>query len=37
MTLAKAYSKLGRSEDARKERLLCMQLSDQEVFPLATP
>ena len=29
MTLAKTYSKLGRSEDARRERQLCLAISDQ--------
>jgi tetratricopeptide (TPR) repeat protein len=36
MTLAKALSKLGRSEDARKERLLCLSISDQGVSLRAT-
>ena len=37
LTLAKAYSKLGRKEDARRERLLCLQLSGQGAAPNATP
>jgi len=36
MTLAKALSKLGRSDDARKERLLCLSISDQGASPRAT-
>jgi tetratricopeptide (TPR) repeat protein len=35
MTKAKALSKLGRNEDARRERLLCLSISDQEVSPRA--
>jgi tetratricopeptide (TPR) repeat protein len=37
LTLAKAYSKLGRSEDARRERLLCLSLSQQGAPPVAAP
>lgn len=37
LTLAKTYSKLGRSEDARRERLLCLSISQQGVTPLAAP
>src|SRR5271170_4052882 len=36
LTLAKAYSKLGRRDDARKERLLCLTLSDQGAVTSAT-
>lgn len=35
LTLAKAYSKLGRSEDARRERLQCLAISDQGAAPAA--
>jgi tetratricopeptide (TPR) repeat protein len=37
LTLAKAYSKLGRSDDARQERMLCLQLADQGAVSRATP
>jgi tetratricopeptide (TPR) repeat protein len=37
LTLAKAYSKLGRSEDARQERQLCLKMADQGAPPSATP
>ena len=37
LTLAKAYSKLGRSEDARQERQLCLKMADQGAAPSATP
>ena len=38
LTLAKVYSKLGRSEDARRERLLCLSLSQQQgATPIAAP
>ncbi len=37
LTLAKAYSKLGRKQDASKERQLCLTLSDQGTAPSATP
>jgi tetratricopeptide (TPR) repeat protein len=37
LTLAKAYSKLGRKDDARRERLLCLQLSTGGAAPSATP
>jgi tetratricopeptide (TPR) repeat protein len=33
LTLAKAYSKLGRSEDARQERQLCLKMADQGASP----
>jgi tetratricopeptide (TPR) repeat protein len=35
LTLAKAYSKLGRSEEARRERLLCLSISQQGAPPVA--
>jgi len=37
MTLAKAYSKLGRAEDARRERLLCLSIADQGTPSHANP
>ncbi len=37
LTLAKAYSKLGRRDDARRERLLCLQLSGEGAAPNANP
>ena len=37
LTLAKAYSKLGRSDDARRERLLCLSISQQGAPPVAAP
>ena len=37
LTLAKAYSKLGRKDDARRERLLCLELSGGGATPSATP
>ena len=37
LTLAKAYSKLGRTEDARRERLQCLTISDQVAAPVANP
>jgi tetratricopeptide (TPR) repeat protein len=37
LTLAKAYSKLGRSEEARRERLLCLSISQQGAPPVAAP
>jgi len=36
LALAKAYSKLGRAEDARRERLECLALSGQGAAPNAT-
>lgn len=36
MALAKALSKLGRSEEARQERLLCLSMSEKEGSPRAT-
>jgi tetratricopeptide (TPR) repeat protein len=37
LTLAKAYSNLGRKEDARRERQLCLELSGGGTNPSATP
>ncbi|HEY1742928.1 MAG TPA: tetratricopeptide repeat protein, partial [Granulicella sp.] len=37
LTLAKAYSKLGRSEEARQERLICLSISQQGAAPVAAP
>ena len=37
LTLVKAYSRLGRKDDARRERLLCLQLSGGGPTPSATP
>jgi tetratricopeptide (TPR) repeat protein len=37
LTLAKAYSRLGRKDDARRERLLCLQLSTGGAASSATP
>jgi tetratricopeptide (TPR) repeat protein len=37
LALAKAYSKLGRSEEARRERLLCLSISQQGAPPIAAP
>jgi Flp pilus assembly protein TadD len=33
ITLAKVYSKLGRHDEARRERLLCLQMVDQSSRP----
>ena len=35
--LVKAYSTLGRSEDARRERLLCLSISQEGAAPIASP
>jgi tetratricopeptide (TPR) repeat protein len=37
MTLAKAYSKLGRKDDARQERLLCLKMADQNADQKTEP
>ena len=37
LTLAKAYSKLGRAEDARRERLECLAISERGAGPVANP
>ena len=34
LTLAKAYSRLGRKDDARRERLLCLELSPEGPHPV---
>jgi Flp pilus assembly protein TadD len=37
LALAKAYSLLGRSDDARRERMLCLQLTQDNSTRLANP
>lgn len=37
IALAKAYSKSGRSEDARRERMLCLQMTQDSATRLANP
>jgi Flp pilus assembly protein TadD len=37
LALAKAYSKSGRDDDARRERALCLQMTQNGVAPLAHP
>lgn len=37
LTLAKAYSRLGRKDEARRERLLCLELSNGGAASSATP
>jgi tetratricopeptide (TPR) repeat protein len=37
ITAAKAYSKLGQKEDARRERMLCLELAGQGASPSANP
>jgi tetratricopeptide (TPR) repeat protein len=37
LALAKAYSKSGRKDDARRERLQCLQLTRNEPSPVAQP
>ncbi len=37
LTMAKAYSRLGRKDDARRERQLCLELSTGGAAPSATP
>jgi tetratricopeptide (TPR) repeat protein len=37
ITAAKAYSRLGKKEDARRERMLCLQLAGQGAAPSANP
>ncbi len=37
LALTKAYSKLGRSEDARRERLMSLAISQQGAAPVAAP
>jgi Tfp pilus assembly protein PilF len=36
LALAKAYSKLGKTDDARRERLQCLAISGQGTAPDAT-
>jgi Flp pilus assembly protein TadD len=36
MALTKALSKLGRAEEARQQRLLCLSISEKERSPRAT-
>ena len=37
IALAKAYSELGRKQDARRERLLCLELTKNETSRVASP
>jgi len=37
LALAKAYSKSGRKEDARRERLLCIEMTKNETAPATHP
>jgi len=37
IALAKAYSELGRKQDARRERLLCLELTKNETNQVASP
>ncbi len=37
LALTKAYSKLGRSDDARRERLMSLSISQQGAAPVAAP
>ena len=37
LALAKAYSKAGRKEDARRERLLCIEMTKNETTPATHP
>jgi tetratricopeptide (TPR) repeat protein len=37
LAMTKAYSKLGRSEDARRERLMSLSISQQGAAPVAAP
>lgn len=37
LAIVKAYSKLGRSEDARRERLLSLSISQEGAAPVASP
>jgi Flp pilus assembly protein TadD len=37
IALAKAYSKSGRKDDARRERMLCLQLTEANATQLAHP
>ena len=37
IALAKAYSKSGRKEDSRRERMLCLEMTKNETTPAAHP
>jgi Flp pilus assembly protein TadD len=37
LALAKAYSKLGRKEDARRERSLCLEMTKNDTGPTTHP
>lgn len=37
LALAKAYSKSGRNDDARRERVLCLQLTKGSATALESP
>jgi Flp pilus assembly protein TadD len=37
LALAKAYSKSGRKEDARRERLLCLEMTKNDTTPATHP
>jgi Flp pilus assembly protein TadD len=37
LALAKAYSKSGRKEDARRERLLCLEITKNDTAPATHP
>jgi tetratricopeptide (TPR) repeat protein len=37
LALAKAYSKFGRKEDARRERLLCLEMTKNDTTPATHP
>jgi tetratricopeptide (TPR) repeat protein len=37
LALAKAYSKFGRKEDARRERLLCLEMTKNDTAPTTHP
>jgi tetratricopeptide (TPR) repeat protein len=37
LALAKAYAKLGREDDARQERAVCMKIADEGAAPHANP
>ena len=37
LALAKAYSKLGRKEDARRERLLSLEMTKNDTAPITHP
>jgi predicted Zn-dependent protease len=37
LALAKAYSKSGKKDDARRERLLCIEMTKNDTAPTAHP